>query len=362
MSQIPHGAWRMNVAAVIMDDAGNLLFGAPEPGKKRLHLPQGGVKEKESLTEALQRELREEVGLSRCRILAEYAGLRYTYRHSNEKSKRWLGQQQTYYLLHCPGTCPAVDCSGSVEFTTAQWLPLSAVTPELFVSFKREAAMQAITHFFPGLEPCSRGDILTRCTTQRYLYHPGQQLPSPLPTPLFAGKRDEALYHLAHLAPLRLHKKQRLLVILTGMEGCGFKKCLRHISHNLDPLSTRYHLHPEDYREAIPAPGELRFLLLRAEHPQQLRALEETLQADGSDGDVKILKVAMHLSREKQLSRLDATPPQPWETSCRRLTDFLDASATPATPWRLLPAEHGWYRDYLLLSLLRGATGAGEEN
>lgn len=348
MSTHPPGDWRMNVAAIIIDDAGNLLLGRTAPGKKHLHLPQGGVKERESLLQALLREVREEVGLTHCRPLAEYAGLRYPYRRKNEKSKHWLGQQQTYYLLHCPGTCPAVDCTGSAEFAEALWLPLSSVTPELFVSFKREAVMRALSHFFPKGTP----HALTHCTTQRYLYYPGQQLPSPLPTPLFAGKRKEALYHLAHTAPLRLHKKQSLLVILTGIEGCGIKKCLRHISHSLDPLSTRYHLYPKRYAEATPAPGELRFLVLHAEKPHDLRETETAMQTAG----VHVLKIALHLSRAKQLRRLsskNSAPKQPWETALHDLTAFMDATTTPTAPWHLLPAEHGWYRDYLLLNLLR---------
>lgn len=357
MSPLPHGAWRMNVAAIIMDDAGNILLGRPAQGKK-LHLPQGGVKAKESLQDALLREVREEVGLSHCRVLAEYAGLRYTYRRKNEKSKRWLGQQQAYYLLHCEGTCPAVDCSGSAEFADALWLPLAEIMPELFVSFKREAVMQALAHFFPAGAPGTGADILSRCTTQRYLYRPGSPLPSPQPTPLFAGKREEALYHMAHTAPLRLRKKQRLLVILTGMEGCGIKKSLRNISHSLDPLSTRYYLYPKNYAEATPAPGELCFLVLHTGKPDKLREAEAAMQTAG----VQVLKVALHLSRAKQLRRLSSKgtqPEQPWETAQQALASFLDATSTPSAPWRLLPAEHGWYRDLLLLNLLRGAALAG---
>lgn len=343
----------MNVAAIIVDDAGNILLGKPGQGKK-LHFPQGGVKSNESLQEALLREVREEVGLHHCHILAEYAGLRYFYRRKNVKSKRWLGQQQAYYLLHCEGACPAVDCSGSAEFAEAIWLPLAEVTPELFVSFKREAVMQALTHFFPEGATASKADILTRCTTQRYLYHPEQGFPSPQPTPLFAGRREEALYHLSHTAPLRLRKKQRLLVILTGMEGCGLKKSLRHIAHSLDPLSTRYHLYPKDYREATPEPGELRFLVLHPEQAHELNKTETALQADG----VRLVKVALHLSRAKQLRRLsskDTLPEQPWETAQQQLASFLDATSTPSALWHLLPAEHGWYRDFLLLNLLRDA-------
>ena len=338
----------MNVAAIITDEAGNVLLGVPLRGTHR-HFPQGGVKAHESPADALEREVREEVGLRHCRVLAEYPGLRYAYRRKNEKSKRWLGQQQTYYLLRCPGIAPPTDCTGSAEFARAEWVPLAELKPEIFVAFKRAVVAQALAHFFPdgAAEPA-----LNDCTISRYIHHPGQAPSAPAATPLFAGKREEALYHLVHTAPLRLRKKQRLLVVLVGMEGSGIKKCLRHIAHSLDPLTTRYHLYAKDYSVATPGAGELSFLVLRGDESEKLRAYEAEMQAQG----VQVLKVALHLSRAKQLRRLsrkDETPARPWAIALRDLLSFMES--TP-TPWYLLPAEHGWYRDFLLHTLLREKT------
>lgn len=346
----------MNVAAIIMDDGGHVLLGVPGRGT-HLHFPQGGVKNGESADDALLREVREEVGLSGCRILAVYPGLRYAYRRKNKKSKLWLGQQQSYYLMHCPGVKPAVDCTGSAEFAGAVWLPSSEIRPDAFVSFKREVVMRALAHYFPEGKAYTPTDALAQLTPRLYLHHPGKA-PAPLTsTPLFAGKREEALYQLAQTAPLHPGKKQRLLVIITGMEGVGFKKCLRHIAHGLDPLTTRYHLYPKDYaltpHSYLPTTG-LSFIVLRPgeEDAEQLRALETAAQRT----DTPLLKVALHLSRAKQLRRLEGkAPSQPWSTAHLSLLRFLDTTSEPH-PWHLLPAEHGWYRDYLLLSLLHTAT------
>lgn len=342
----------MNVAAIVVDDAGNVLLGRPARGT-HCHFPQGGVKARETALEALTRELREEVGLHQWRLLAEYPGLRYAYRHKNKKSKRWMGQQQTYFLLHCPGVRPALDCSGSAEFATAEWKPLAELRPEEFVSFKREVVARALAHFFPNKSSFSLENTVADCTLQRYRYSPGAPLPTPAATPLFAGKKEELEYHMLHEPMLRLPKKQRLLIIWVAMEGAGTKKCLRHLSHTLDPLSTRYHFLPDEpppsaaeLAAVMPGAGELSFVILPlgATCHAYIRALEEAAQHCGA----KVAKLALYLSRAKQLRRLAAkakknSPALPWPEAAQSLASL------PGENWLLLPAEHGWYRDYLAL-------------
>ena len=88
MSAAEHSLWRPNVAAIIMDDAGQILLGGQPQRSDHWHFPQGGITPGESPQQALHRELREEVGLSRFTILAEYAGLRYEYRRKNDSEYR----------------------------------------------------------------------------------------------------------------------------------------------------------------------------------------------------------------------------------------------------------------------------------
>ena len=350
MSAEPASEWRMNVAAIITDDSGRVLLGCPPKGAYR-HFPQGGIKRRESARDAIHREIAEEVGLASCRVLAEFSGLRYAYRSKNKKSARWRGQQQTYFLLHCPGEAPAADCSGSAEFASAVWLPPEMLVPELFVPFKREVIAQALAHFFPGGKPLPLPGLLARCTTQLYRYTPGMPLPPLTGTPLFGGGKQEALYHFAHLPVLKLHKKARRLIILSGMEGAGIKKCLRHIASRLDPLSTRYHLFPADLSASLPAPGELSFLVLKPDAAQApaLAELEQQAAAEGDDA-VQVIKLGLHLSRAKQESRLkhkELGSLPPWREQKARFLAFLSASSS-RIPWHLLPADHAWYRDFLL--------------
>lgn len=348
MSPDTPSLWRHNVAAIVLDEAGHVLLGGNPGQNSHWHFPQGGVKEGESTLEALERELREEVGLRSFHVLAEYAGLRYEYRLKNEKSKRWLGQQQVYYLLRCPGVLPPTDCSGSGEFTATRWLRPAELTPKLFVSFKRDVVARALAHFFPGGHAFSPAT----CTPQLYRCRPGQ-LPEPpaAGTPLFAGGKPEAACHMAWQAPLRPGKKQRALAILLGMEGAGLKKCLRHTAHGRDALTTRYFADPRRYanlpEELLPLPGELSILALPADAAELalLPALLQRCQAAG----VRTLALGLHISPEKQQARMDAAPATPWPTAWQALQAAL--AALPG-PTYLLPADQAWYRDYLVNLLI----------
>ncbi len=99
----PPTEWRLNVAAVIMDAAGSVLLACPTLNGRYWHFPQGGVRKNESLLEAVQREVQEEVGLrpDQYQLACSLGGFRYRYPPKNEKSMRWRGQEQCYFLLIC---------------------------------------------------------------------------------------------------------------------------------------------------------------------------------------------------------------------------------------------------------------------
>lgn len=360
MSTTEHYLWRHNVAAIITDDEGNILLGGSPEHDSHWHFPQGGVKEGECAREALQRELREEVGLRRYRVLAEYPGLRYEYRRKNEKSKRWLGQQQVYYLLHTPGVMPATDCTGSAEFTATRWVHFSRIDSSLFVPFKREVAARALAHFFPS----GRAFSPAACTPLLYLCQPGMLPPPPAPgTPLFGSGKDEAACHLERLVPGKPGKEERTLAVLLEMQGAGCKKALRHISHALDPLTTRYTTDPRRYgglhADLLPLPGELSVLALPADarETSELALWLSRCRADG----LRLLTIALYISRDKQLERLarkGKSPRTPWDAAWRTFQHTL--SALPE-PYYLIPADTAWYRDYMLCSLLTSALTGGPD-
>lgn len=386
MSKEASGTWRINVAAIIRDAAGHILLGRKSLRSRYLHFPQGGVKQGESLQQAVLREIHEEVGIppESCTILAEFPGLRYTYRKKNKKSKFWLGQQQTYFLISVPGCTPAVNCSASSEFCAALWQSQEQFSIEQIVPFKRTAVARAMAHFFPSESP-SPPPVDSLTPQSLYLFRPGGSNAHSLSgaVPLFAGGKDEARLHLSSLPLLRPSSRLRLLVILVGLESTGLRKAIRSIAcHTAEPASLhicaaweRYELCP---RATYPLQGELAILstgeharLLRgalraddedqSERAQQITSLEESLQSQG----VNLLKIALQVSEKTQLRRLSEkdknTPLLPWARQQRIFHNFLCATSSTAHPWYLIPTEHAWYRDYLIVSLIRHFLATGND-
>ena len=369
MSKTP-ADWRMNAAAIVMDDAGNILLGARPERSPFLHFPQGGVKSGESVHEALFRELREEMGICSARLLADYPGLRYAYGKKNEKRARWRGQQQCFCLLRVQGVAPAVSCAGSAEFSSALWLPLADLVPSRFSPSKRAVAQSALAHFFPGFPaPVSQRQITARCTPEHlYLFSPLSPLPPVPGAPLFGGGKEEARLHLSSQPLLRPGKERRLLVVLLGMEGCGLKKALRSLAATLDPISTRIIPTPQRYAlspaAALPLPGEIS-LLAAGPYSAALRepsapAVAALLDLENSllTGGHSLLKIALHISSAGQQKRLQKKgkpfSPQGHAAGQASLFSLLAASSAPS-PWLLIPADLSWYRDFLLHSLISRA-------
>ncbi len=291
MSEQPE-AWRENVAAIVVDAAGRVLLGCAGGAGERRHLPQGGVERRETLEEALRRELWEEVGLApdRYRIVAAYGGLRYRYRKDNDKRERWRGQQQTYFLLQCYGEMPPTDCSGSEEFERVEWLSLAQLGPALFPKSRREAVSSALAHFFPPV--------------------------GAPPAFAFAGGKEEAALHLERLSLTlcRLQKQLEacgagLLIILHGQAGTGRRQAVRRLAALMDPLRLRI---LEAACPLLPAAGECALL----------------------PGDGHVLP--------------------PFAGPCLRLWLTLGDAPAPGG-WLPIPSDRRWYRDLLLAQAVAGA-------
>ncbi len=352
----PPDSWRENVAAIVMDASGRVLLGLGRGNNAYWHFPQGGVGSRETLEEALRRELQEEVALppTAYSIVASYGGLRYRYRKSNDKHDRWRGQQQTYFLVLCHGDMPPTDCSGTEEFGALTWLPRQELTPELFAPFKRKVVAKVLAHFFPpeaGQNPiaCARAQL----TMQRYrcFAEPDIEVDE---TTLFAGGKEEATLQLERLA-LRLRAAQkrlsscsgRLVVLMMGTEGSGRRQCLRRLAAALDPLrlhacregdafAAPQHM-PWPLLEQLPPPGTVTLFLHNAENltvPQGWKSLESWLAGQG----VQLLKLSLYAG---------GVPGMDYALQATTNTD--------ASPWYAAPAERRWYRDLVVFTLVAEA-------
>lgn len=368
--------WRQNVAAVILDDGGNVLLGTT-PGKSPYwHFPQGGVEKGETLRDAVLREVREEAGLlpEQCSILAAYGGLRYCYRHKNKKSHRWKGQEQTYFLIRYSGICShaPLKCE-SDEFDKLRWMPWRELTIDLFVPFKREAVQRALAAFFPPDNVGGVSAVAAHLSPFKYLYQPADiaLIDSPSrETSLFGGGKEEMTAQMEDIA-LRINRIQRhircdkFLVILAGLPGCGLKKALRKLAHCMDPMHTHAVQPPSS--EALtatttfmPRAGESSLLCVHPYADALSSAKSEfslspaqRCEAEWSQQSIRCIRIFMHISYEEHLKRADSAMSRTdWKVSVAKAQQMLELSTREGYPWYVLPADCRWYRDFVLASLV----------
>lgn len=118
-------------------------------------MPQGGIDGRETPLQAAWREMKEEIGTDRARLLAE--------------SRRWLsydlpddlapllwkgrfrGQTQKWFAMEFLGEDGDIDiATENPEFSTWKWVAAREV-PDLIVPFKRDLYRQVLSEFAPLL-------------------------------------------------------------------------------------------------------------------------------------------------------------------------------------------------------------------
>ncbi|RME80288.1 MAG: polyphosphate kinase 2 family protein [Caldilineae bacterium] len=97
---------------------------------------------------------------------------------------------------------------------------------------------------------------------------------------------------------------------------------------------------------------------------EQINDFERLLSENG----VVLLKFYLHISRDEQARRLQARLDDPnkrwkfskgdleeralWDDYMAAYTDALSLCSTPHAPWFVVPANHKWYRNYVVASIL----------
>jgi PPK2 family polyphosphate:nucleotide phosphotransferase len=92
----------------------------------------------------------------------------------------------------------------------------------------------------------------------------------------------------------------------------------------------------------------------------QINAFEQMLVQN----NVVLLKFFLHISRKEQAERLQARLDDPkkhwkfeigdlemrkrWDDFQKAYEDALNRCSTPAAPWHIVPADHKWFRDYVV--------------
>ena len=148
-------SYRPNVAALIVNRAGNLLICERMTIPGAWQFPQGGVDAGESLEQALHREVCEEVGLEskHYEVIDHRAGYRYLYPEQARSKKLRKhgshGQEQTYFLCHLKSDAPQVNVNQKQrEFRAYRWILPIEFDLDWLPAFKRDVYREVMRDFF----------------------------------------------------------------------------------------------------------------------------------------------------------------------------------------------------------------------
>ena len=220
----------------------------------------------------------------------------------------------------------------------------------------------------------------------------------PRATPLIDDKKkareknaeiEEKLSKLQEL--LFAEHKRKLLVILQGMDTSGKDGAVRHVMGGFNPQSVRVvsfkkpteveldHDYLWRVHAQMPGSGEVAVfnrshyedvLVVRVHElvPEdvwrkrydQINDFERMLVENGTT----ILKFFLHISPEEQRERLQERIDDPekrwkfqhgdieerklWFDYMKAYDDVLEKTSTEWAPWWVVPADHKWYRDYVI--------------
>jgi len=161
LSQLPY---RPNVAFVLIDENGKIFFvifrSMPDPDAG-WQMPQGGIDAGESPTDALWREMQEEVGTRKAEIIAAYPHT-VTYDFPPDMQGgiyhgKYRGQTQHWFLLRFLGEDEDINIHQAPHADDPEFSDYAWKTPEqvlsLAVPFKRdiyEAVLGYFNEFIPN--------------------------------------------------------------------------------------------------------------------------------------------------------------------------------------------------------------------
>jgi PPK2 family polyphosphate:nucleotide phosphotransferase len=242
---------------------------------------------------------------------------------------------------------------------------------------------------------------------KRYLIEPGRKVRlsdwDPNDTSEFKGNKDQGRIEIEKLnhrledlqGLLYAEHKHKVLIVLQAMDTGGKDGAIRHVFEGVNPQGTRVANFKEPSEEELdhdylwrvhrqaPAKGELVIfnrshyedvLVVRVhklvpaevlkERFDQINAFEQMLAENGTS----ILKFYLHIDKDEQKRRLHARLADPskhwkfrlgdledrklWPEYMQAYEDVLNKTSTIAAPWIIVPANHKWYRDLVISSIL----------
>ena len=140
--------YRKNVAAIVLNKDNKVLVAERRDTPNAFQFPQGGMNDDESEEEAIIRELREELGTNKFKIiLKSYKIYRYDF-PEEIRFNEYNGQEQTYFLIRFTGEDDDINLINSdKEFKSYKWIPFSKDICKNIIAFKREVYKEVYNDF-----------------------------------------------------------------------------------------------------------------------------------------------------------------------------------------------------------------------
>ena len=146
--------FRPNVALILMDDDERLLVCERIKVRDAWQFPQGGVGKGETYSEALEREVEEEIGLppGTYEVLESRGGYRYLFppdMKRKKKRRKWAGQEQTYFLCRIRPDAPPINVHDEPrEFRGHKWIDPKDFSIDWLPEFKKDVYRSVMRDFF----------------------------------------------------------------------------------------------------------------------------------------------------------------------------------------------------------------------
>jgi putative (di)nucleoside polyphosphate hydrolase len=139
--------YRPCVVAVFTNKNRQILICERSDVKGAWQVPQGGIEPGESALNALYREMREEIGCDRFKVIKEASGLiKYRFPEDLKKSisKKWIGQSQVWFRVEFDaGFEPDLSVADG-EFSAWAWRDAETVINQI-IDWKRDAYKEGFT-------------------------------------------------------------------------------------------------------------------------------------------------------------------------------------------------------------------------